>query len=70
MSHNRKSVPLIVICHYILLIVRTYVGIFLLLHGQIKIMFANIFGEFILHLSLNSVSPSRITRHNTCLKIK
>jgi hypothetical protein len=70
MSHKRKSAPLIVICHYILLIVRTCVGIFLLLHGQIKIMFANNFGEFILHLSLNSVSASRIIRHNMCLKIE
>jgi len=69
-SHNRKLVPLIVICHYIPFIVQTCVGIFLLLHEQIKIMFANNFGEFILPFSLNSIFVSGIIRHNICLKIK
>ena len=70
MSHNRKSVPLIVIWHYILFIVQTFVCIFLLLHKQIKIMFANNLGEFIPGFSLNSVFASRIIRHNIHLKIK
>jgi hypothetical protein len=69
-SHNRKSVPLIVIWHYILFIVQTGEDIFLLLHEQISIMLANYFGEFIPHLSLNSVFTSCIIRHNIYLKIK
>jgi len=69
-SRNRKSMPLIVIWHYILFIVQTFVGILLLLREQIRIMFVNNFGEFILHFSLKFMFASRIARHNICLKIK